>query len=512
MPGYNLFLMRILGVVLWLPTLSYGQNIIKSFPKAGSVNILIHPSDQLVCEGASVSFQALAAVPPPNMPAYQWQRSMDGQEWDDIPGAVDRIFDGFKAVTRAHNRSQLRVKVTSGADYAYSFPAMLLVESGIYFSKEPEKATVAEGGAFVFTSEAQTNSGNGVFSYQWQVSPYGSGVWSDLAKENGPELRLNAITQQHNGNSYRVVATTFGGCQSAQSPAVFLMVQGAPVISISPIEKTVCAGEDVQFFAQMVGGSGKEACQWQVATQEDPENFQDLPGATELQLKLGKADPSRSGQWFRAALKTDPGRTYFSSPAHLLVHGSFSFKQHPQNATVCPNESAVFEVVTRADGAEPDIIWQVSNSGGASWVDLDWAKAKRLVVTQVGRDKSGSQYRVLAQSNTCGSIFSDAATLFVADGVEFTQHPADLPAPAVGSPAVFEAAFKGAEGGAYSITWEWSGNGGASWQFMPGGNGNRLVIPKFAAEMTHNRYRMKVLDKKCGLIAYSQAARILDAD
>ncbi len=497
--------------LLFLAIVSDSQNPIKNLPKKGKLNLLVHPADLLVCEDMAVSFRAFAACPPPEMPDYQWQSSADGKNWDDLPNEKSPVFSSLGLAKRAHNATQFRVKVSGASDSIFSFPAMLTVESGLYFTKNPEKQIVPEGGSAIFEAAAESESGNGVASYSWQMSPYASGVWTNVPGANRPILKLENIAVSENGNSYRLLARTFNNCDSATSVPAFLVVAGKPVVSIVPLEKNLCglaSGEsEATFSVQIQGGIGTEKCQWQ-RSKTAVGDFEILPDETKFSIKIPEIKTEMNGWTYRALVQLSDGSTLATRPGKLTVHGSVIFSKQPEDVAVCLGEAVSFSISASSEGRSPDCFWQISEDGGNFWKDFSGGRGLKLDIPIASPEMNGQKFRAVAESGLCGAVFSKTANLTVFSAVKFIAHPRDQKL-TVGNPIIFLADFEEKPGGQYAISWEWSATGGSSWQFMPGGTGKLLRIQNPKNEMKDRLYRMKVLDRKCGRIAYSDAARIL---
>lgn len=493
--------------ILLFPIFAAAQNPLKPLPKKGKLNLLVHPADQLLCEDEPIIFRALAACPPPELPRYQWQISANGIHWDDLKNETNPTFSSLGLAKRAHNASQFRVKVVGAGDSIFSVPAMLTVETGLYFSKNPEKQTVAEGMPIVFEAAAESESGNGVASYTWQRSPYASGVWENLWSENRPILRLNEVSIADNGTSFRLLAHTFNGCDSAVSAPAFLVVAGKPVVSIVPLENALCGGGEANFSVQMQGGTGKEKYQWQVSQTTDGD-FEDLPDQKDFTLKLKNISSQMNGWQYRAVVKLQDGTAVATRAGKLTVHGSVTFANHPWAVAVCLGEPVSFAALPAASGRVPDCRWQSSSDGGSSWRDLPAVRGTKFDIANASAEQNGQQFRAVATSGECGEVFSKPALLTVFAPVRFSAQPRDQRASS-GGDVVFSADFQAVAGGDYAMSWEWSATGGSSWQFMPGGDGKKLTLRKVSPDMKDYLYRMKVLDRRCGRISYSEPARIL---
>ncbi len=85
--------------------------------------ITTQPQNLSVAAGASATFSAVASG---TAPSYQWQRSGDGTNWTDIPGATNASVT-ISNVQAADNGALFRVRATNSAGTATSTAATLTV-------------------------------------------------------------------------------------------------------------------------------------------------------------------------------------------------------------------------------------------------------------------------------------------------------------------------------------------------------------------------------------------------
>jgi MYXO-CTERM domain-containing protein len=95
--------------------------------------------------------------------------------------------------------------------------------SDLYFTKQPEDATVQEGGNVSF--EVEVAGGMKPYSYQWQVWDEKHQKWVDIRGFNGSTLSRKDIEKKWDGCKFRCVVTDAEGTQII-SRVVTLTVRG----------------------------------------------------------------------------------------------------------------------------------------------------------------------------------------------------------------------------------------------------------------------------------------------
>jgi len=188
----------------------------------------------------------------------------------------------------------------------------------VYFTKQPEPATVAAGSIAEFTVCA--NGGTGL-SFQWQVSKDGGKTWKNspfdsVSSALKSTMQLTA-TRNKNGYLFRcVVRNSNGGVKTSETAK--LRVRWKPVISVQPQAGSVKAGKTAEFTVAANGGGLKY--QWQVST-DGGSTWRNVRSTNEsartntLRLKTAK---KMNGYRFRCVVKNIAGRT-ITSAARLTV-------------------------------------------------------------------------------------------------------------------------------------------------------------------------------------------------
>jgi hypothetical protein len=191
------------------------------------------PSNTIVCNGSSGSISVTVAG---TNPAYQWQVSTDGVNFNDVSngpaysGVTTATLTILNATT-AMNGYQYRVLLNGTCTPANtpSAAATLTVNTpGSITTNPPITAKVCTGSNISFTVAASGNNP----TYQWQVSTDGGNVYANMPGETAAILTMTDVPVSSNGNRYRAVAT-IAACGSVTSSPVILTVNTLPVVTIS---------------------------------------------------------------------------------------------------------------------------------------------------------------------------------------------------------------------------------------------------------------------------------------
>ena len=112
-------------------------------PSDVAPTITTQPTSQTILAGNSVTFSAAASGTP--VPAYQWERSLDGTTWTPIDGATQASYS-FTAST-SDNGVRFHVKADNHVGTpAISLPATLTVQWAPVILRHPQSQSVLEGG------------------------------------------------------------------------------------------------------------------------------------------------------------------------------------------------------------------------------------------------------------------------------------------------------------------------------------------------------------------------------
>jgi large repetitive protein len=485
-------------------SLLYSQDTNKNVLK-----ITKQPISITTCNGQSAKFEVeidnQTQENNASEPVFQWQVSIDAISWNDVSDTNNATYVLTENAHAAHNGSFVRVKIKSNEQELVSESATLFVESGLFFTKQPENVEVVMGGMAVFNSEADLVSKNGTPIYQWQFCELGTTIWQDWRGQTLPQLIVNP-DGGYKGLYVRLSARPRGGCEPYFSNKALLSVITTPVVNVIPASKTFCGGGDATFSVRLAGGSGKEKLQWQVS-KNNGKSFENIKKATDFQYRLQKINPEMSGWQYRTAVSVPGEKIVYTEPSIITVHGEVVVEKQPQSQINCFGDVAIFEIKASFNGQTPEYQW-ASSTDGENFIDISNENAPKLFVTGDSSKILDSYYRVTLSSGECQNIISEKAKYSLIKDVVFTQNPIDLIVLATNNTASFTADYIGDEKNC-SESWQMSYNEGATWVPVAKSNGKILQLTNLAKFQNGMYFRMKVMNKACGKIVFSESAKLI---
>lgn len=360
------------------------------------------PLPLAVAVGGNASFAVVATGNP--TPTLQWQLSTDGgSTWNNVSnsapysGATTATLN-ITAATTSMNGAQYRCVATNAAGSTPSNSAQLAVTAtAAVFTTHPSNQTVSPGGSAVFSATA---TGNPTPTFSWQVSTDNGTTWTNVADgefysgSTTTSLSISNAASSLSGNQYRCVATNVAGPVSSNSASFTIVSNAAPVITSSPIGRTVNAG-DIVMFIVLVTGNPMPTIHW----------FKDgkpISGATSNLLAIYGASTADAGIY--TVVATNVFGTATSDGANLVVDVAPTIVTQPVSITRGLGATASFTV--GATGI-PNPTYQWRKAG----VNLPAGATAILTLSKIQLSDAGT-YDVVV-TNPLGSVISQTATLTV---------------------------------------------------------------------------------------------------
>jgi hypothetical protein len=361
--------------------------------------VTAQPVSQTVIEGQPASFSASASGSP--LPTIQWQVSPNGNTWNDIAGATNETY-AFTAQA-ADNGHQYRAVFTNAAGSVTSNAAQLTVNVPPTVTTQPTHLSVNAGQRATFTA---AGSGSPVPTVQWQVSIDGN-TWADISGANSTTYAFTTSSAD-NGKQYHAVFTNTAG--TATSNPAALNVNFSPVITQSPANQAVNAGQTANFSAAAAGNPAPSV-QWQVST--NGTTWSNINGANSPTYSISTLS-SDNGKQFRAFFTNAIGSAT-SSPAVLTVYFAPAITTQPSNQTVPVGQTASFTAAASGNPV-PGVQWQFSTDG-ANWTNVSGAISVPYTFIVQAAD-TGKSFRAVF-TNSAGSATSNPALLTVTSDLIF---------------------------------------------------------------------------------------------
>ncbi len=204
-------------------------------------SITVQPVNATGNEGGSSSFSVTGSTSS-GAQTYQWQKSDNAVDYNDIPGATAATYNTPSLVFGTDNDDRFRCVVSLvGAQASItSTYAILTVLRVIAISAQPQDATIIEGNAATYNITASITSG--VINYQWQKSTDSGGNWSNVIGATAASYTTVVRPFPTLNNQYRCVLSNSNAI-SVTSNAATITVNESEFVS-APSSLTVNVDTD----------------------------------------------------------------------------------------------------------------------------------------------------------------------------------------------------------------------------------------------------------------------------
>lgn len=429
------------------------------------LDITTSPLDKQICLGGSTVFGVTATGT--NL-VYQWQENT-GAGWVNL--ANGGVYSGVNSsvltltnVPLSYDNNLYRCYVTADcAGSGFSDPATLTVPTPVTITAQPTPVgPICSGGNASYTVTA---SGDGI-AYQWYVHDgvsyipvVNGGVYSGATTAT---LNITGITAAPTERTYSYYCVVSGTCGGGTTAPLYLIVNAMPVVTVNPIDKSVCNGYLTSFVVTATGTG--QTYQWQISynngtTWTNLVNNATFSRVDERQIEV-IANLGLSSAIFRCVVSGVCAPTSTSSAARLTVLPLLNITTPPTDQQICPNGNTAFGVT--ATGTNLVYQWQVY--AGAVWTNVtnggvySGANTSVLTLTNVPLSFDNNLYRCYVTADCAGSGFSDPATLTVPTPVTITTQPAVAGPICSGGNASYTVAAAGD-----GITYQWYRQDGLSY-------------------------------------------------
>ncbi len=414
------------------------------------------PATLTICQGTTTTISVTAT----GATTYQWQQDPNTGTFANASNTapLSGVSTSTLTITNAPtsiNNYKYRVIVNNAGNCPNTSTATALTVNSLpaVTTNPPVKTTICTGSNTTMTA---AGSGTGV-SYKWQVNP-ASGTYTDLTN-TPPYSNVNtatmSITNAPNtlsGYTYRCVIS--GTCTpSVNTTPDTLFVYDPPVITLQPLDKAVCNGNNAVFVVKATGG--QLSYQWQERTPTSAfsnlSNSSLYKGTTTDTLTVNAATLSKYGYQYQCVVTGFCGAPATTAPVTLFVNDYTAVTYITPSVATC--DSVNTQMYVQAAGSGLTYQWQlnpgtsfsnISNSGTYSGVNSD-----TLRITNPTGILSGNLYRVVV-NGVCGNpVNSDPVPLTVNAFPKLQSQPQD-DSVGVGQQASFSVTAIGT-----AVTYQW---------------------------------------------------------
>ena len=339
-------------------------------------------------------------------------------------------------------------------------------------------------------------------TYQWQVSTNGGATFSNVTNSaiysgsTTPTLNLTNSPSSVIGNLYQVVISGCGG-QFISDPAA--IIAGLLVsITQQPTNQELCENDPATLSVTSPAATNY---QWQEFIAGAWVNLTDdaaqgISGTQTSNLNLIGAATAAGTREYRCLLWADCSAEIISNQVTINHNPVPSIQNQPINQSVCLGTNTSFSI--NASGPGLTYQWQMSNDGGNTFTTLvnggvfSQTNTDSLLLSSVTAALNNALIQCVVSGDCGNPVQSTSAVLTVQSPPAFTQQPVNVQACA-GNSEQFISAATGSE----SWQWEYSNDGGVTFQNVPsaapynGSSSSTLTINPVAENMQGWVFRVK---------------------
>ena len=350
------------------------------------------PASQTVCSGSNHTFFVAVSG---DVLATQWQVKDGFGVFNDILGETNLNYTTGTAGT-------YRCMVTTtdcGGPY-YSAEVTLTVNPVTAITTQP----VTPQNVCVNDNVSFTVVATGVgLTYQW----YKNDALNPVAGATNATLNLTNVAVANAGSYFSIVTGTCG--IPVTSTVSVLSIDVAPIISVHPQTKAVCAADNTNLSVSTSAGTNL-TYEWYF---DNGGGFVAVPASNSPILPLNAFNAAQEGDYYVDI--TNYCGTISSNMASVTLVNPFTLTD-PTDQTVCEGNTATFTVAA----SEPGVTYQWRKGG----VDISGAVSASYIINNVTTaDEDAYSCEI---TNICNSLVTNSAQLtVVSNTITILSHPQD---------------------------------------------------------------------------------------
>jgi len=329
------------------------------------------------------------------------------------------------------------------------------------------------------------------YSYQWERSVSGSGVWVTVGTNSSSYTELTNLTST---TEYRVTVSSSQGCGSVLSPSYTVVVRPDVVPSVVSGVQTICYGSTAGSLTRSAatGSDGSFTYDWQ-------ESLNGVSGWSSVGSSSTTLNPGvlTSSRWYRVSCTSVCGVEYSNvikvNVRNPISSGVFS----PTTSEICYNTGTTLSVGSASGGDSVySYVWERRLPGG-SWSVSPGSTSS--LTHSTGSLLTTMEYRVICSSgcnvpDTSNTYVVDVAQEFMTGSV-LTSNNTDSICFGEIPPGLLANGFNGGRL-PYTYTWEFS-NSSQNWTTV---GTNSPSYQENAPQYENAHYRVKVESSQgCGM-------------
>ncbi|HJW27839.1 MAG TPA: hypothetical protein VJ508_01180, partial [Saprospiraceae bacterium] len=458
-------------------------------------SVSVVADNPIVCIGGSVTISSTITNGSGNY-LYQWQSSPNGSAWSNISSGGNGA--NYNPPTSSTGTTYYRVLVTdvsNGCNDPVSNAVTVTVDNQPSVSVAVDNNPVCIGGISTITSTI--TNGSGLYNYQWQSSPDGSGSWTNITV-NGNSANYTTVASLPGTTYYRVLVTDLAnGCNDPVSNVISITVDNQPTVSISVDNDIVCVGGSSTITSTITNGSGLYNYQWQSSPNGSSGWANITTNGNSANYNVPTSVPATT---YYRLLVTDLANGCndpMSNTVNVVVDAQPTVTISADHDIVCIGGSVTITSVIQNGSGFYTYQWQVSPDGSSGWANISSGGTGSTYNAPTSAPGT-NYYRVMVTdvANNCNDPVSAAIPITVQD-----QPTVDIFAPdpvvCVGGTSIITSSVNNGSG-FYLYQWQSSPNGTGSWtNIASGGNGPTYNVPTSSPNTTYYRVLVSDISNGC---------------
>ena len=240
-----------------------------------------------------------------------------------------------------------------------------------------------------------------------------------------------------------------------------------PSIINNPEDVFAPAGTSVAF--NIIADGNGLTYQWQYQG-TNSENWVDFMNGTEASLVKSIAK-SWDGWKIRCIVTNQEGNSVISDTATITIVQPIEISQQPESVTAAPKDVVIFEIIAASNNNENlNYQWQYQGTSSAKWNNFANATGAAMTKTAAA-GWNGWKIRCVVTDGSGNTVYSDIATITIAQAVTITQQPEPVTT-AAGRSISFSVT---ASGDRLSYQWQYQGTSSAKWNNFANATGATMT-------------------------------------
>jgi hypothetical protein len=387
---------------------------------SSDLTINAEPTNQTVCEGSPVSFSIDATGAGLT---YQWRKGVVNlSNTGNISGATSATLT-IDPVAMVNAASDYNVIVSGTcALNDTSMNVALTVNQPVSITNQPMDKTVCEGSPISFSVLVSGNEP----VYQWRKGLVNLSNGANISGVSTNSLSIDTVLVSDASSDYNVLVSNMCAADVTSANAS-LTVNTATIISLEPMDQTVCEGNQADFSVTATGTN--LTYQWR-KEEVDLMDGATISGATTANLSILQTSFIDVSSSYSVQVSGTCAPIVVSNDASLAMNSAPVITTEPSDKIATVGESVSFS--TTATGIGLVYQWRKGTVDLSNTGNISGATTATLTINPVALTDAASDYNVVV-SGTCEPIATSVnvsleanatgIVIFNADNKAFSVYP-----------------------------------------------------------------------------------------